>query len=58
MKNKYYFQHGIIPALLIGLQTTQGYAVDEDEQELRVTQHKLHFLCFMIGWIITEPINE
>ena len=59
MKNKHYFEYGIIPALLIGIQTVQGYAfIDEDEQRVRVTTHKLHFLCFMIGWIITEPLNE
>ena len=45
--------------MLIGIQTTQGYAfIDEDEQQVIVTQHKLHLFCFMIGWIITEPLNE
>jgi len=58
MKNKHYFEYGIIPALLIGIQTIQGYAVIEDEEQVRVTQHKLHFLCFVIGWIIAEPLNE
>ena len=59
MKNKHYFEYGIIPAMLIGIQTVQGYAViEEEEQQVRVTQHKLYLLCFMIGWIITEPLNE
>lgn len=29
MKNKHYFQYGIIPALLIGVQTVQGFANSE-----------------------------
>lgn len=57
MKN-HYFEYGTIPALLIGIQTIQGYAVIEDEEQVRVTQHKIHFLCFVVGWIITEPLNE
>ena len=58
MKNKHYFQYGIIPALLIGIQTVQGYATTDEEEKVRMTEHRLHFLCFMFGWIITEPLNE
>ena len=59
MKNKHYFEYGIIPALLIGIQTVQGKGFfEEDGQKIIVTQYKLHFLCFVIGWTIFEPLNE
>ena len=57
MNNReHYILFEITPALLIGLQTIEGYT--KEEPVLRVTQHRLHFLCFVIGWIITEPLNE